>query len=619
MSWEVLTMRSRVSFFNRGVSRNLLRRCWPLWIGYFVLLLFTLPVSLAKMTLWDSQQFDAMNRMVLSSGVNMILVSFAMGILPAMVMFSYLYNTRTCGMMNALPIRRETMFGTAVLTGLGPMLLADLVTALLTAALYLGRGVSLAALLKWLLMAVCANLSFYGLAVFCAMLTGSLLILPVVYGTLNLAAWVAEVCLRTILRVLVYGLNSRGEPWLQWLSPLAKLFDAVGVGRPGENGPWQVFGLGWLIGYGLLGLVLLGLSLLLYRRRNMETATDTVAYPVLKPLFRYCMAVGTALVFASVVYSMLLGGSFHGTRAALLVLALLLLGAGLGWYLAEMLIRRTVRVFPGKWKGLAAVCAALALLVAVAELDLTGFERRVPAPEEVRTVTLETRGGQTVTQPENIEKAVRLHQSVVDHKAQHEPDIHGYGRWLTLRYELKNGQTLERTYYLSVYEVDDPTDVLLWEELVNCPELLDQRNELQFPVTAETVYGAGLSCSWFDEDGYEQYQGISLTPEQALDFYYNAVLPDQRAHTLGRIWLLDDDSHRELMSNVSFSMDLRRTAPRADGKAGEDWEYLSVEISMDSEACLRWLREHTELPVMSRAEAEGGLTGEPAEQPVMAR
>lgn len=601
-------MKSRISFFNRGVSRNLLHRCWPLWAGYFVLLLSVLPVALARTPAWyGNLEAGYQDRLVLQSGVGMVLVSFVMGILAVMLMFGYLYNSRSCCMMNALPIRRETMFGTAYLTGLVPMLAADLLAAGVTAALYAGRSVSISNLLLWLLMAVCANLSFYGIAVFCAMLTGSLLILPVVYVVLNLTAWVAENCLRAILGVLVYGINARQNLWLLWLSPVAKLHTSLYPGYVRDGGPWELFGLGWLLAYAAAGLLLSALALLLYRKRNMETATDTVAFPVLKPLFRYCMAFGTAIVFASVVYSLLLGGSFHGSTAALLILALLLLGAVLGWYVAEMLIRKTVRVFPGKWKGLLAVCAALALFMGVAELDVTGFERRIPAADAVKSVTVSYNGKQIVSQPENIEKTVALHQNVVDHKAQHEPDIHGYGRWLNLRYELKNGKSLERTYYLKAENVSDPTDVLLWEELMNCPELMDQRSVLRMPVTEETLYAAQLTCFWVDETGREQYDGVNLTTEEALDFYTQAILPDQRAHTLGRVWLLNDERRLNTVSNVSFYMDLRQLSG-GDARLGtqpkEDWGYYSAEICMDSEACIRWLREHTELPVMSLRDAQ---------------
>ena len=592
-------MKSGISCFNRGVSRDLLHRFWPLWVGYGVLLLFLLPVQLARASSWmDEAVALNLQRMTLQGGEAMVWISFFMAILTAMVVFGYLYNSRSCGLMNSLPIRRETMFLTAWLTGLWPMLAADLLTALLTGALYLGRGLLLRDLLAWLLTALGTNLAFYGIAAFCAMLTGSLLMLPVAYLALNLAAWAAEGCLRTLLRALVYGINTQGNSWFTWLSPVIWMSGEVYMGRSLPDLEWQLFGLGWVAVYAALGIVLSALALLLYRKRQMECAGDTVAFPVLKPIFRYCMALGGALVLASSVYSLILGGSFHGRRAAFLILGLLLLGAALGWYIAEMLIRRSVRVFPGKWRGLAVVCALLCLLTLAAEYDLTGFERRVPDPAELEKVSILLPEPAELHEPENLRRVTQLHRDLVEHKEIHEGEIHYYGEWIRLRYEMKDGSSLERAYFLQCYESPEPEDVDNWEELLNCHELLDQRDLVPVSVTEKTFYAAQLSYVHSDPSGWEMVDARNLTMEEALDFYYSAVLPDRLAYTLGRRWLRGDGRRLDVLSNVSFHMDLLQTG----SGGGERMYYLDLEIGMDSEACLAWIREHTDIPIQTLRE-----------------
>ena len=600
MSWEVWTMKSKVSFFDGGICRDLLRRCWPLWTGYFLLLLFLLPVPLSRVTVKMAEAGEY-RRLVLGSANDMVPVSFAVGILAVMVVFSYLYSSRSCGLMNSLPLRRETMFSTVWLTGQVPLLLAQLLTALLTAALYLGKGLDMQVLLLWLLAGACAMLCFYGIASFCAMLTGSLLVLPGVYLVLNPTAWAVEGCLQSLLRNLVYGLGNGIDSRLIALSPPIWLMHELRVARL-EMGDWQLIGLGWLPVYALVGLALSVLALLLYRKRRMETAGDTVAYPVLKPVFRFCMAFGAALVASAAVYSLALGGSFHGRGAAVIIWVLLLGGAALGWMAAEMLIQRTVRIFPGKWKGLIAVCAVLTLGLWTVELDLTGFERRIPEADEVESVTLLYRGTQELEAPENIKKALELHRSMVANKALHEPEIHSAGDWLTLHYRLKNGRELERSWYLQLFDPEDPGDLLRWEELLNCDELVDGRNALIPAATAENIYAASLYYTWTDEEGREKGDELRLTPEEAADFYQNAVLPDQRQRSLGRIWLLSDEEHRQLRSNVHFGMDLRLTEEEAKAY-GRQMYYYNAEVCMDSESCLAWMREHTQIPVMPLREA----------------
>ena len=44
MSWEVPTMQSATSFFNRALFRKNLQRFWPLWLGYVLIWLLLLPL-----------------------------------------------------------------------------------------------------------------------------------------------------------------------------------------------------------------------------------------------------------------------------------------------------------------------------------------------------------------------------------------------------------------------------------------------------------------------------------------------------------------------------------------------------------------------------------------------
>lgn len=46
MNWEVRTMRSATSFFDKTLFRSQLKHTWPLWLGYTALWLFLVPVML---------------------------------------------------------------------------------------------------------------------------------------------------------------------------------------------------------------------------------------------------------------------------------------------------------------------------------------------------------------------------------------------------------------------------------------------------------------------------------------------------------------------------------------------------------------------------------------------
>ena len=181
---------------------------------------------------------------------------------------------------------------------------------------------------------------------------------------------------------------------------------------------YELNGLGVLAAYAAAGLLLSGAALLLYKRRRMETAGDVVAIQVLKPVFKYCLCFGTALVFADVTIQLFYRTEARGLAAAGLVLGLMLVGAFIGYFAAEMLIQKTLKVFRGKWKGFAVACAVIALFVGVFEFDLTGYERRVPAPEDVDFVAVQAGGDVAeLKDPARIAEALELHRAVIENKA----------------------------------------------------------------------------------------------------------------------------------------------------------------------------------------------------------
>ena len=194
-------MRSRASCFNRSFSLHLLRRFWPLWALWLVLLILVGPVHLSTVVPENFAEYAAynagVNRAILDSGCMLAFLAFAAGPVMAMGMLSYLYNPRTCGMVNALPMKRETAFFTAVVTGLVPMLVADVLIFLVLLARYAGAaGVDGAHISAWLGLVVMGNVAFYGMACFCGVLTGNVLVLPAVYVVLNCTAAVVEATVR---------------------------------------------------------------------------------------------------------------------------------------------------------------------------------------------------------------------------------------------------------------------------------------------------------------------------------------------------------------------------------------------------------------------------------------
>ena len=623
MSWEVRTMPSKTWSFNRGIAANYLKRFWPLWGAWLAGLLLA-AVSLAQAgisSFGPDSTYNVWNFgvMLLNTSELFVMGTAGIAVLAAMAMFHYLYQPRGCGMMHALPLRRESLFVTAFLTGLVPLLCAELLVTLIGMAMTLPGHYALAvSWLQWFGVLALGTVAFYGFAVFCAMLTGHWLVLPAVYAVLNLTAVVVESTGRDLLSLFVYGMRIPRGLKLGFLSPLYQLaitlncktivaaaerIDGTGAVNVYEvaNG-YTLEGFGWLTVYAVAGLLLAACALLLYRRRRLETAGDVVAIAVLRPVFKYCLSLGTALVFADLLLAMVFHQPRGGYGMAALVLGLMLLGAFIGYFAAKMLMQKTLKVFRARaFRGFAAVCAVLCLFVGLNEFDAFGYERRVPAADEVDYITVLNA---KIDEPETVSALIELHRAAIADKARQE---RGYREGalnvmtFELSYTLKNGGTLERLYLVctNADELADP-DSLGWqlERCYNLPEFLRERVTTAIPVTAQHVQYATLDVQQPRIDGaWQPSLSVTLTGEEAEALYAEGILPDAEALHIGHRWYMDPDGSRGLDATTNVTLNMLLVGDRP-----EEHTWLDIPVETVSENTIRWLEENKGLTVVAMEE-----------------
>lgn len=180
MSWEVRTMRSATSYFNFTLLRKNFARFWPIWSLYGLFWLAVLPLNILSNRIhWDGGMARSLPLNYLDGGPSAAVTLTALfGLLCAMAVFSYLYASRSVGMLHALPLRREGLFLTNYLSGLLFLLLPNLAVFLLALAAEVFAGtVVFSSLFTWLVVVSLFGLFFYSFAVFCAMFTGHVLAL----------------------------------------------------------------------------------------------------------------------------------------------------------------------------------------------------------------------------------------------------------------------------------------------------------------------------------------------------------------------------------------------------------------------------------------------------------
>ena len=467
MKWEVRTMRSGTSFFNGAVFKKTVLRYWPVWAAYSVIWLVALPIQGLMML-----QLDAQNRGTTyyssyiegfahdtADAVGMSLpLAVVFGVLAAMAVCSHLYNARSANFFGSLPVRREALFATHYLAGLAFLLVPTgavfLLTLLVEAA---GGAVFLPGLGFWLAVTCGECLLFYSMAVFCGMFTGHILALPAFYVIFNALATVLISLAGLLCGQFLYGFAGF-EGWVEeamrWLTPVAKLEDSWSVRFVDMESGWTIHGLDIVAVYAAVAIAMAAGSFFLYRARRLESAGDVVSVKCMRPVFKYGVSFCAGLTLGMVTASVL------GSEEITLIVSVLV-WAVIGYFAAQMLLDKSFRVFK-KWKGAAVMAGVFALLFCAVGFDLTGFETRVPSPDQVEYVAYH--GGGTTNladggdylavsvdgeNPEALQRFILLHQAAVEQRDGYDISPRTtVGVNFTLFYQLKNGSILSRRYYV---------------------------------------------------------------------------------------------------------------------------------------------------------------------------
>lgn len=553
-------MQSRTSFFNASIFKKSVTRFWPVWGGYTAAWVITVLSALLSRYSSVNSVIELQSKLLNIGYAGGLITGAIFGVFSAMAVWSFAYSTRSAHAMACLPVRREGVFTAVTMAGLLPFVAANAAITVLTLLAELAVGVvDLAVTLQMFALMTLPFLLFYGFAVFCAQMTGNILALPAVYAVLNFVCVGVEVLVRALACVFVYGM-AQGvfTCTLRFFSPVVGILMNCKVAR-NETWDGEVYllkgytfqGWGVLVTYAVIGLVLMALALLLFRRRKMETAGDVVAVEVLKPVFRWCMAIGCALCLSVLFYLLFWeNGYAHGgsTLCLISLIFVMLVGAFCGWFIAEMMMKKSFRVFRSGWGGLGVCCLILAALLCACEFDLFGYEKYVPTAEKVESVNMNCMGEYvTLESPESIEQVLALHESIVANKAWHEGDL-GHRDWsdnystLQLTYWLRSGRWISREYDLR-YTEEKPGDMSLVQAVINCAEAISDRKETAFPITEESIYDSGVYSVMTAADcaaaaGYgsaeeyvlREYCGVSgaeldsMTGEERADRVYEAVL-----------------------------------------------------------------------------------------------
>lgn len=606
MNWEVPTMQSKTSFFNRTLFLENLRRFWPLWAVYAAVCLVAQPLvcfitAFSRNMPYSKAELSLeLRRIILSNNRELgVLVAVIFGLLFALALFSYMMSPRAVGMFHSFPIRREGLFLTNYLSGLIIFTGTQLLTLVLTALVQLAAGVpDFGALGLSLLVSWGQMLFFYSFSVFCAVFTGQILAVPVFYGVLNILAAGFCAMVQILAEQVYFGFSATMPEWIVWLTPVMKLEASLYVSSTWDDALNEVSGydldsagLAAVGIYAAVGVVLTVLALLIYRRRASETAGDTVAVSWARPVFLYGVGICFAVSLGQGLYYLVWRELFNPQNVNFLALAVCMILLGLvGYWGAEMLLQKSFHVFRRSWKNAIGMAAMLMVLLVCVRTDILGVERYVPQPGTVEQLdfTIGSCYG-SLTDPAEIEKFLKVHQAVVKEKNNLLPaDNRESCSYFRLDYTLTGKQaSVQRNYPLYFDESDlnregsamNMLASLATEPAVQRAALMDRPDETILRFTGGSL-----------ENYAETATGPITLDAEETQALYDALLRDIDAHHVGKSLLRGNAYYDETYVNY---LSLYYLAPSKiyAGSDVHDSETRTVTRTID----LRFSANYTEL------------------------
>ncbi len=494
-------MKSKTAFCNRGIFWSDIKRLWwaPALFALYMILEQPLAI-LNQMKYWDYAFYEQRYLYI-----SIVPLYYCFPIVLAALLFRYLHTGKASQFFHTLPVTRGELLRTKWISLLVMTSLPILLNWGIMIGLYYGTQIGdwyqLSQIHAFFGGILVNSLALCGIASFAASVTGNTVGMIAASVGLPVLPWVAQYGISFLMCVVLKGFVSFPRGLDRFCYHLIPSFDQF-------SWPEAAYPLAEFILFAALGAFL-------YRRYAVERSGDLITATWLRPFFAYGASLGTAILGMAYFY--------HYSYSTGAVILFTVLAGALGFFLAEAMMKRTLRVL-SSWKKFAVFAVTAAAICTVISLDWFGFNN-LPAANEVASISY---GGfllpttqekmdelgfyydtsvALLSQPENVQKTLQLMETL-KHQERETNEIQNRS---CFNIRLKNGRVMSRAYY--VYDGQD-------SELLDCREARISRNAI-FRKSEEDILSIRVNLV----DPEEPLEFTLRTPE-AIHAYKEAVEQD---------------------------------------------------------------------------------------------
>lgn len=504
---------SKKSLFNKGLYiSNLSRFKWGS-ILYFVLLflstsfvLLTRPVPLET---YELERYVRGGGELFCDGffVFPVLLAIAVPTVVAILVFRMLASKKQGVFVYSLPSTRNANYISTLLSGFTlmalPVILNGIILAIISFSSY-GDGYRLMHCAKWIIYILAIQFVFFSVAALSAVITGNSFALVFVNVVLHTFLLIVAVGAYYLSDLFLYGFTGEEGFFLNAMkaTPAAWVMDLLGNSNVYACAKWLT-----IIIFVAAAVLVYVLSGFLHGKRKIENNESVAGFEVLNPIFKYAVTLfGTILTFAAM--KGIFGTGDNGIFLPILVIVI----SVIVYFAAEMLLKKTVKVF-GAYKGYLAYAAVIAVVVTyMSQTSFFGYENRLPKEENIDKIAVYSwyNYNEPVVSGDAAfnEEVIKIHNDIIKNKPKLKPEEMGT-QSIRIRYDLKNGKKLERTYNVKEdYFEKSMKDIYSFESYKKAT------NEFA-DLAPEDIAEIGINCS---VGNYGEYNNILTDKRMIGDF-----------------------------------------------------------------------------------------------------
>ena len=443
-------MKSQTSLLNKTLFSHFNGTIFWLTVVFMAMNIIALPLSIWIVT-FDREMvpgYEIPENFLFQMSAGQLIIGMIFSAFLAMFLLNYLNDEASSDFMHSLPVKRTSMLFHALLAGV----LAIIVPLLITAGiLFIERmifipEIEIMAILKWLVYAVFVHCVIFAIAIFAGFLVNGIflhlqIILLILF--LPLALWGMIYLTATILYDgIPSGFFAYSETVLNATFPyvaVIQLYDGISILT---SAVW-----------GILAIVLIVISFLLYKARRNENVTNSFNFKWLRALLVAVVTI-TGMLAAGVAVS-----TFIPSSAVISVVGFTF-GSVISYLIIEMLFQRNARI-QISWKSVLTTLVIIIVFWSVFLFSWHRFVNFVPAAEDVDSVYIPDQGADYELElidtyfdegylfnddNDAVEQAINVHEIALEEKGMPGVYTMGENAFLEINYKMKDGTVKTREF-----------------------------------------------------------------------------------------------------------------------------------------------------------------------------